>query len=159
MGHLSQGGLEVACSDRRNSRPFGARSVAARWRQQDRQHRNAEGLGDGFRGRHGRVLADLEKPGRDPRDEMPQPILKSDVLKMEDPREGMMLKGTVRNVVDFGAFVDIGVKRDGLVHVSEMADRFIKNPLDIVSVGDIVSVKVIGVDMQKGRVKLSMKMN
>lgn len=105
------------------------------------------------------ILADLEKPGRDPRDEMPQPILKSDVLKMEDLREGMMLKGTVRNVVDFGAFVDIGVKRDGLVHVSEMADRFIKNPLDIVSVGDIVSVKVIGVDMQKGRVKLSMKMN
>ena len=105
------------------------------------------------------ILADLEKPGRDPRDEMPQPILKSDVLKMEYLREGMMLKGTVRNVVDFGAFVDIGVKRDGLVHVSEMADRFIKNPLDIVSVGDIVSVKVIGVDMQKGRVKLSMKMN
>ena len=103
------------------------------------------------------ILADLEKPGRDPRDELPKPLFKSDVLKLEDLRPGMMLKGTVRNVVDFGAFVDIGIKRDGLVHVSEMADRFVKNPMDIVSVGDVVSVKVMEVDMQRGRVKLSMK--
>lgn len=103
------------------------------------------------------ILADLEKPGRDPRDEMPRPIFKSDVLKIEDLREGMLLKGTVRNVVDFGAFVDIGVKRDGLVHVSEMADRYIKNPLEVVSVGDVVSVKVIKVDLERGRVQLSMK--
>ncbi|MCB9067552.1 MAG: RNA-binding transcriptional accessory protein [Calditrichae bacterium] len=103
------------------------------------------------------ILNDLEKPGRDPRDEMPKPIFKSDVLNIEDLREGMVLKGTVRNVVDFGAFVDIGVKRDGLVHVSEMADRYIKNPMEVVAVGDIVSVKVIEVDMQRGRVKLSMK--
>jgi len=103
------------------------------------------------------ILSDLEKPGRDPRDEMPKPIFKSDVLKLEDLREGMILKGTVRNVVDFGAFVDIGVKRDGLVHVSEMADRYIKNPLDVVGVGDVISVKVIGIDAERGRVKLSMK--
>ena len=103
------------------------------------------------------ILADLEKPGRDPRDEMPKPMFKSDVLKLEDLRPGMMLKGTVRNVVDFGAFVDIGIKRDGLVHVSQMADRFVKNPMDIVAVGDVVSVKVMEVDMQRGRVKLSMK--
>ncbi|MFZ0391801.1 MAG: Tex family protein [Calditrichia bacterium] len=104
------------------------------------------------------ILANLEKPGRDPRDEMPKPVFKSDVLKLEDLREGMVLKGTVRNVVDFGAFVDIGVKRDGLVHVSQMADRYIKNPHKIVSVGDVVSVKVVGVDLERGRVKLSMKM-
>lgn len=103
------------------------------------------------------ILNDLEKPGRDPREEMPQPIFKSDVLKMEDLREGMILKGTVRNVVDFGAFVDIGVKRDGLVHVSEMAQRYVKNPLEVVAVGDVVSVKVIGIDAERGRVKLSMK--
>ncbi|MCB0290288.1 MAG: RNA-binding transcriptional accessory protein [Calditrichaeota bacterium] len=103
------------------------------------------------------ILADLEKPGRDPRDGMPKPIFKSDVLKMEDLREGMLLKGTVRNVVDFGAFVDIGVKRDGLVHVSEMADRYIKNPLEVVAVGDVISVKVIKVDLERGRVQLSMK--
>ncbi len=103
------------------------------------------------------ILNDLEKPGRDPRDEMPKPIFKSDVLKIEDLRPGMVLKGTVRNVVDFGAFVDIGVKRDGLVHVSEMANRYVKNPLEVVSVGDVVSVRVLEVDMQRGRVKLSMK--
>ncbi len=103
------------------------------------------------------ILNDLEKPGRDPREEMPQPIFKSDVLKMEDLKEGMILKGTVRNVVDFGAFVDIGVKRDGLVHVSEMAQRYVKNPLEVVAVGDVVSVKVIGIDAERGRVKLSMK--
>lgn len=103
------------------------------------------------------ILADLEKPGRDPRDEMPKPIFKSDVLKLEDLREGMQLKGTVRNVVDFGAFVDIGVKRDGLVHISEMANRFVKNPMEVVAVGDVVSVKVIKVDFERGRVQLSMK--
>ncbi|RMF56610.1 MAG: S1 RNA-binding domain-containing protein, partial [Calditrichaeota bacterium] len=103
------------------------------------------------------ILKDLEKPGRDPRDEMPKPIFKSDVLKIEDLRVGMVLKGTVRNVVDFGAFVDIGVKRDGLVHVSEMADRYVKNPLEIVKVGDVVTVKVINVDVERGRVQLSMK--
>lgn len=103
------------------------------------------------------ILNDLEKPGRDPREDMPQPIFKSDVLKIEDLKEGMILKGTVRNVVDFGAFVDIGVKRDGLVHVSEMAQRYVKNPLEVVAVGDVVSVKVIGIDAERGRVKLSMK--
>ena len=103
------------------------------------------------------ILKDLEKPGRDPRDEMPKPIFKSDVLKIEDLRPGMVLKGTVRNVVDFGAFVDIGVKRDGLVHVSEMADRYVKNPHKIVSVGDVITVKVIAVDVERGRVQLSMK--
>lgn len=103
------------------------------------------------------ILSDLEKPGRDPRDAMPKPIFKSDVLKIEDLREGMLLKGTVRNVVDFGAFVDIGVKRDGLVHVSEMSDKFVKNPMDIVAVGDVVSVRVINVDLDRGRVQLSMK--
>ncbi|RMI02844.1 MAG: RNA-binding transcriptional accessory protein [Calditrichaeota bacterium] len=103
------------------------------------------------------ILKDLEKPGRDPREEMPPPIFKSDVLKIEDLREGMILKGTVRNVVDFGAFVDIGLKRDGLVHVSEMADRFVKNPLEVVSVGDVVTVKVIGIDLERQRVKLSMR--
>ena len=103
------------------------------------------------------ILVELEKPGRDPRDEMQAPLFKSDVLNIEDLRPGMLLKGTVRNVVDFGAFVDIGVKRDGLVHVSQMADRYVKNPLDIIAVGDVVSVKVMDVDMQRGRVKLSMK--
>ncbi|MEJ2637758.1 MAG: Tex family protein [Calditrichia bacterium] len=103
------------------------------------------------------ILANLEKPGRDPRDEMPKPILKSDVLKLEDLREGMVLKGTVRNVVDFGAFVDIGVKRDGLVHVSEMGERYVKDPHKVVSVGDVISVKVTGIDLERGRVKLSMK--
>ena len=103
------------------------------------------------------IIANLEKPGRDPRDAMPKPILKSDVLKIDDLREGMTLKGTVRNVVDFGAFVDIGLKRDGLVHVSEMANRFVKNPMDVVSVGDVVNVKVLSVDLERGRVQLSMK--
>jgi len=103
------------------------------------------------------ILASLEKPGRDPRDEMPKPIFKSDVLKLEDLREGMVLKGTVRNVVDFGAFVDIGVKRHGLVHVSQMGERYVKDPHKVVSVGDVITVKVIGVDPERGRVKLSMK--
>jgi protein Tex len=103
------------------------------------------------------ILDNLEKPGLDPRDSMPKPILRKDVLKMDDLREGMMLQGTVRNVVDFGAFVDIGVKHDGLVHVSEMADRFVRNPLEVVGVGDVVSVRVLGVDHVRGRIQLSMK--
>jgi len=103
------------------------------------------------------ILDNLIKPGRDPRDELLKPILRSDVLKMEDLREGMILKGIVRNVVDFGAFVDIGVKQDGLVHVSQMADRYVKNPLEVVSVGDVVEVKVISVDPERGRIGLSMK--
>ena len=103
------------------------------------------------------IVKELEKPARDPRDDMPKPILRSDVLDMKDLKEGMVLKGTVRNVIDFGAFVDIGVHQDGLVHVSEMTERFIKHPLEAVSVGDIVDVRVIGVDMKKRRISLSMK--
>jgi uncharacterized protein len=103
------------------------------------------------------IFDNLIKPGRDPRDELPKPILRSDVLKMEDLREGMILKGIVRNVVDFGAFVDIGVKQDGLVHISQMADRYVKNPLEVVSVGDVVEVKVISLDPERGRIGLSMK--
>lgn len=103
------------------------------------------------------IVKELEKPGRDPRDEMPKPILRTDVLEMKDLKPGMILKGTVRNVIDFGAFVDIGVHQDGLVHVSEMTERFIKHPLEAVSVGDIVDVRVIGVDMKKRRISLSMK--
>ena len=103
------------------------------------------------------IIKELEKPARDPRDEMPKPILRGDVLEMKDLTEGMILKGTVRNVIDFGAFVDIGVHQDGLVHISEMSDKFIKHPLDVVSVGDIVQVKVIGIDLAKKRIQLSMK--
>ncbi len=102
------------------------------------------------------ILDNLEKPGLDPRDEMPKPIFKSDVLKMEDLREGMVLKGTVRNVVDFGAFVDIGVKQDGLVHVSQMAKKYVKNPLEVVAVGDVIDVKVVSIDLERGRIGLSM---
>ena len=103
------------------------------------------------------IIQELTKPGRDPREDLPKPILRSDVLKLEDLQEGMVLTGTVRNVIDFGAFVDIGVKHDGLVHISEMSDSFVKNPSDIVSVGDIVKVKVIGIDKERQKVKLSMK--
>ena len=102
------------------------------------------------------ILDSLEKPNLDPRDKMPKPILRNDVLKMEDLKEGMVLKGTVRNVVDFGAFVDIGVKQDGLVHLSKMAKKYVKNPLEIVSVGDIIDVKVISIDLDRSRVALSM---
>ena len=103
------------------------------------------------------IIKELEKPGRDPRDEMPKPILRSDVLEMKDLKEGMILKGTVRNVIDFGAFVDIGVHQDGLVHISKLTDKkFVKHPLDVVSVGDIVEVKVLSVDLQKQRIQLSM---
>ena len=103
------------------------------------------------------IIEELTKPGRDPREDMPKPILRSDVLKLEDLKEGMILTGTVRNVIDFGAFVDIGVKHDGLVHISEMSDKYIKNPSDIVSVGDIVKVKVIKIDTERQKVGLSMK--
>ena len=104
------------------------------------------------------IIAELSKPGRDPREDMPKPVLRSDVLKFEDLTEGMILTGTVRNVIDFGAFVDIGVKYDGLVHISEMSDAYIKNPSDLVSVGDIVKVKVIKIDQDRKKVGLSMKL-
>ncbi len=103
------------------------------------------------------IIDELSKPGRDPRDEMPKPVLRNDVLKFEDLREGMILTGTVRNVIDFGAFVDIGVKHDGLVHISELSEKYVKNPSDIVSVGDIVKVKVIKIDTERQKVGLSMK--
>lgn len=103
------------------------------------------------------IIEELIKPGRDPREDMPKPILRSDVLKLEDLKEGMVLNGTVRNVIDFGAFVDIGVKHDGLVHISEMSDKYIKNPSEVVSVGDIVKVKVIKIDKDRQKVGLSMK--
>lgn len=103
------------------------------------------------------IIEELSKPGRDPRDEMPKQILRADVLKFEDLREGMILTGTVRNVTDFGAFVDVGVKHDGLVHISQLSDSFVKNPSDVVSVGDIVKVKVIGIDNERQKVQLSMK--
>ena len=103
------------------------------------------------------IIEELSKPGRDPREELPKPILRSDVLKFEDLQEGMELTGTVRNVIDFGAFVDIGVKHDGLVHISEMSDKFVKNPSEVVSVGDIVKVKVLSIDREKQKVSLTMK--
>lgn len=105
------------------------------------------------------IVKELEKPARDPREDMPKPILRSDVLDMKDLTPGMVLKGTVRNVIDFGAFVDIGVHQDGLVHVSQMSDKFIKHPLEVVSVGDIVEVKVLSVDLKKQRISLTMKLN
>lgn len=105
------------------------------------------------------IIDEISKPGRDPRENLPKPILRSDVLKFEDLQEGMILTGTVRNVIDFGAFVDVGVKHDGLVHISQMVDRYIKNPSEVVSVGDIVKVKVIGIDREKQKVSLSMKID
>lgn len=103
------------------------------------------------------MIRELEKPGRDPREEMPKPVLRTDVLEMKDLTEGMILKGTVRNVIDFGAFVDIGVHQDGLVHISKLTNKkFVKHPLDVVSVGDVVEVKVLSVDLQKKRIQLSM---
>ena len=105
------------------------------------------------------IVKELEKPGRDPRDEMPRPILRTDVLEMKDLKEGMILKGTVRNVIDFGAFVDIGVHQDGIVHISQLTDKkFVKHPLEVVSVGDVVDVKVMSVDLQKKRIQLTMKL-
>ena len=103
------------------------------------------------------IVKELEKPARDPRDEMPKPILRTDVLDIKDLKEGMILKGTVRNVIDFGVFVDIGVHQDGLVHISQMSEKFIKHPLEAVSVGDVVEVRVLGVDEKKNRISLSMK--
>lgn len=102
------------------------------------------------------ILENLKKPGRDPREEMPKPILRSDVLKIEDLEEGMKLKGTVRNVVDFGAFVDIGVKQDGLLHISQIANKYIKHPIEVLNVGDIIEVTIIGVDQERGRISLSL---
>ncbi|GHO50195.1 hypothetical protein KSX_83580 [Ktedonospora formicarum] len=103
------------------------------------------------------ILENLEKPGLDPRDALPAPILRHDVLKMEDLQTGMILQGTVRNVVDFGAFVDIGVKQDGLVHISEMTERFVKDPLSVVAVGQVVQVRVLSVDSRRNRIQLSMR--
>ena len=103
------------------------------------------------------IIKELSKPGRDPREDMPKPILRSDVLKLEDLKEGMILNGTVRNVIDFGAFIDIGIKNDGLVHISEMSDKYIKNPSEVVSVGDIIKVKVLKINLEKQKVSLSMK--
>ena len=103
------------------------------------------------------IISELEKPSRDPRESMPAPILRSDVMDMKDLKPGMILKGTVRNIVDFGAFVDIGVHQDGLVHISQITDRYIKHPLDAVSVGDIVDVQVMEVELAKKRIALTMK--
>ena len=105
------------------------------------------------------ILKELEKPSRDPRESMPAPILRSDVLDMKDLKPGMILKGTVRNVIDFGVFVDIGVHQDGLVHISQITERFIKHPLEAVSVGDIVDVQVLAVDVSKKRISLTMRIN
>ena len=99
----------------------------------------------------------LRRPGRDPRSELPGPVFRSDVLSMEDLSTGMIVTGTIRNVVDFGAFVDIGVERDGLVHISEMSDSFVRNPHDVAAVGDIVRVRVVKVDSDRGRISLSMR--
>ena len=103
------------------------------------------------------IIEELKKPGRDPREDMPKPVFRSDVLSIEDLSEGMIMTGTVRNVVDFGAFVDIGVKTDGLVHISELSDKFVKNPMDVVSVGDNVSVKIIKIDYDRVKISLTMK--
>ena len=103
------------------------------------------------------IAAELLKPGRDPRDELPAPMLRQDVLEMKDLQVGMTLQGTVRNVVDFGAFVDIGVHHDGLVHISKISERYLKHPSEVLSVGDVVQVAVIDVDVAKKRISLSMK--
>ena len=103
------------------------------------------------------IIGELEKPGRDVRDSLPQPILRADVLSMEDLRPGMEMVGTVRNVIDFGAFIDIGVHQDGLVHISEISDKYIKHPSEVLSVGDIVNVRIKSVDLQKKRIALTMK--
>ena len=103
------------------------------------------------------IVKELAKPGRDPRDELPQPMLRSDVLDINDLREGMELTGTVRNVIDFGAFVDIGVHQDGLVHISQICDRYIKHPSEVLKVGDIVKVKILSVDVNKKRISLTMR--
>ena len=102
------------------------------------------------------ILSELKKPGRDPRDEMPQPLLKSDILHIEDLKNGMKLQGTVRNVIDFGAFVDIGLHNDGLIHISKMTDKYIKHPSDVLSVGDIIDCYVIDINIPKEKVSLSL---
>ena len=103
------------------------------------------------------IVKELAKPGRDPRDEMPKPMLRTDVLSIEDLKEGMELTGTVRNVIDFGAFVDIGVHQDGLVHISQICNKFIKHPSEVLKVGDIVKVKILSVDVKKKRISLTMR--
>ncbi|HWI54638.1 MAG TPA: S1 RNA-binding domain-containing protein, partial [Desulfobacteria bacterium] len=103
------------------------------------------------------IIDALQKPGRDPRDEMPKPVFRTDVTTMDSLQPGMVLQGVVRNVVDFGAFVDIGVKHDGLVHISELSDKFVKHPMEVIAVGDNVKVRVLGIDLQRERVSLSMK--
>ena len=103
------------------------------------------------------IAAELQKPGRDPRDQLPPPLLRQDVLSMEDLKPGMELQGTVRNVVDFGAFVDIGVHQDGLVHISQIADRYVRHPSDVLTVGDVVRVTVLEVDQKKKRIALTMR--
>ena len=104
------------------------------------------------------IISEIKKPGRDPREEGIKPILRTDVLKIEDIQEGMILKGTVRNVIDFGAFVDIGVHQDGLVHISQISNKYIKHPSEVLSVGDIVKVRVLSVDEKKNRISLTMKL-
>ena len=103
------------------------------------------------------IVDELMKPGRDPRDSVEQPLLREDVMSIEDLKPDMILTGTVRNVIDFGVFVDIGVHQDGLVHISQLSDKFVKHPMDVVSIGDIVKVKVLDVDVPKKRISLSMK--
>ena len=103
------------------------------------------------------IIEALLRPGRDPREDLPKPVFRTDVLSIEDLKSGMELKGVVRNVVDFGAFVDIGIENDGLVHISELSDEYVRNPLDVVAVGDVVTVRVLSVDVQRGRISLSMK--
>ena len=103
------------------------------------------------------IVKELSKPGRDPRDEMPAPMLRSDILDIKDLKEGMELKGTVRNVIDFGAFVDIGVHQDGLVHISQICDKYIKHPGEVLKVGDVVNVKVLSVEPEKNRISLTMR--
>ncbi len=103
------------------------------------------------------IVQELSKPGRDPRDEMPKPMLRTDVLDINDLKEGMELTGTVRNVIDFGAFVDIGVHQDGLVHISQICDKYLKHPSEVLKVGDIVKVKILSVDVKKNRISLTMR--
>ena len=131
--------------------------LGALWQDDKTVHRLAEELGIGELTLKD-IIKELMKPGRDPREDMPKPVLKSDVLDMEDLKPGMRLKGTVRNVIDFGAFVDIGVHQDGLVHISQITDRYIKHPLDALSIGDVVEVEVLSVDVKKKRISLTMKL-
>ncbi len=152
---FSQGGIELPQEKEDNGRGNRPAGLAARVKDRKKM---AQELSIGEITLED-ILKELEKPARDPRDEMPRPILRTDVLEMKDLKEGMILKGTVRNVIDFGAFVDIGVHQDGLVHISQMSDKkFVKHPLDVVSVGDIVDVQVMSVDLKKQRIQLTMKL-